>query len=558
MIREEGQLNPVWNPGVLVALEGNDCTERFRVDTPNLYPGTSVAVGDLDGDFRPEIVAEKHNGGFRGEDVSGVAAFDGDGALLWETALVHCGLVMGPQIANLDGQGTPEVLCAGGNGPEGMAVFDALGTELWRKAPLEIERGRNTWSYDAAIADVDLDGELEVVEGNRILDGASGELEAEFEELAAGGVAIADFDPRSPEPEIAVVGYMTDIRLQTIDGAVIFGPFDYFSEAPPTAADYDGDGQVEFAVLVRPNINQMEGGPSFIVFDPDCDPIWARDGGECNTGRDDGILWEKSVQTDAAANTTGTVFDLDGDGFAEVIFNDACYLHLYDGRTGETRLSVPSSDGGFWHYPVVADVDGDAHAEIVVAANEHSALNAGPTSCAPNPYSGATFDRVRVGVRVFRDPQDRWMPARPIWNQHAYSVTNVERRRHRAGEPRAQLGGSRPQRLPPELARRGDARHARHRPVRARGGGYGLLSRAPHAPRDRVQPRHDPGAPAGRRRLLHRRAARGRRAPGVQHDARRGARPRRVAVGLVRLAGARTPRSRDLGARQRRDLGRRV
>ena len=131
------------------------------------------------------------------------------------------------------------------------------------------------------------------------------------------------------------------------------------------------------------------------------------------------------MQTDAAANTTGTVFDLDGDGVAEVIFNDACYLQLYDGRTGAKRLSLPSSDGGFWHYPVVADVHGDAHAEIVVAANEHSVLSGGPTACAPDSGTGATFDRVRVGVRVFRDPEDRWMPARPIWNQHAYSVTNV-------------------------------------------------------------------------------------------------------------------------------------
>ncbi len=29
------------------------------------------------------------------------------------------------------------------------------------------------------------------------------------------------------------------------------------------------------------------------------------------------------------------------------------------------------------------------------------------------------------GLRVYRDARDRWAGSRPIWNQHAYSVTNV-------------------------------------------------------------------------------------------------------------------------------------
>ena len=30
------------------------------------------------------------------------------------------------------------------------------------------------------------------------------------------------------------------------------------------------------------------------------------------------------------------------------------------------------------------------------------------------------------GVRVYHDPMDRWRPARSVWNQHSYHVTNVE------------------------------------------------------------------------------------------------------------------------------------
>jgi hypothetical protein len=32
------------------------------------------------------------------------------------------------------------------------------------------------------------------------------------------------------------------------------------------------------------------------------------------------------------------------------------------------------------------------------------------------------FDR---GIKVLKDRLDRWVKARPIWNQHAYSITNV-------------------------------------------------------------------------------------------------------------------------------------
>src|SRR5690606_39024025 len=57
--------------------------------------------------------------------------------------------------------------------------------------------------------------------------------------------------------------------------------------------------------------------------------------------------------------------------------------------------------------PVVADVDNDGSAEIVVVSNRG--------------YSNS----MQPVVQVLRDAEDRWIPARRIWNQHAYHVTNV-------------------------------------------------------------------------------------------------------------------------------------
>jgi len=34
-------------------------------------------------------------------------------------------------------------------------------------------------------------------------------------------------------------------------------------------------------------------------------------------------------------------------------------------------------------------------------------------------------DQYFTGIKVFRDKLDRWASSRPMWNQHAYSITNV-------------------------------------------------------------------------------------------------------------------------------------
>src|SRR5690606_13452787 len=60
-------------------------------------------------------------------------------------------------------------------------------------------------------------------------------------------------------------------------------------------------------------------------------------------------------------------------------------------------------------YPIIADVDGDFKAEIVVSTNNESS-------------QGNIGD---AGIEVFEDRLDNWVSTLPIWNQHTYHVTNV-------------------------------------------------------------------------------------------------------------------------------------
>ncbi|HSO19958.1 MAG TPA: hypothetical protein VLT88_10890, partial [Desulfosarcina sp.] len=96
------------------------------------------------------------------------------------------------------------------------------------------------------------------------------------------------------------------------------------------------------------------------------------------------------------------LMDIDGNGRYEVAWNGAGHgLTLFDGLEGgtifnEPHLGVVSQTGS--DYPVFADVDQDGYGELLVASQQ--------------------------GVRVF-GMDGYWGPARSLWNQHTYHITNI-------------------------------------------------------------------------------------------------------------------------------------
>jgi hypothetical protein len=120
------------------------------------------------------------------------------------------------------------------------------------------------------------------------------------------------------------------------------------------------------------------------------------------------------------------VFDFDGDGRSEVIYADEWYLRIYPGTEPDCAAMGPLCDGQMTdpevlfidinssrtrtENPIVADVDGDFKAEIILSSNNESS-------------QGAIGD---AGIEVFEDRLDNWVATVPIWNQHSYHITNVE------------------------------------------------------------------------------------------------------------------------------------
>jgi hypothetical protein len=114
------------------------------------------------------------------------------------------------------------------------------------------------------------------------------------------------------------------------------------------------------------------------------------------------LLWSAPVRDESGA-TGASIFDFDADGIPEVVYLDEVQMVAYNGADGRVKFKTDEHRSvTMYDYPVVADIDGDDHAEIIIA-------------------SQGTY-----GLAVFEDATNSWAPARDVWNQHAYSITNIQ------------------------------------------------------------------------------------------------------------------------------------
>ncbi len=157
--------------------------------------------------------------------------------------------------------------------------------------------------------------------------------------------------------------------------------------------------------------------PGSCTTDADCDPAAV-----CNVQAERCVClhngWQRTSDDDSSRATSSSVFDFNGDGAAEVLYNDECEFRVFDGVTGSVLFADISRSRTWTENPVVADVDNDGNAEVVTVLNterENRSCNDDPEGTILGPN----------GLRVWGDPSDTWVSARRIWNQQSYHVTNI-------------------------------------------------------------------------------------------------------------------------------------
>ncbi|MFL5273463.1 MAG: FG-GAP-like repeat-containing protein [Anaeromyxobacteraceae bacterium] len=388
-------------PGVMRAVSGRDGTELWTSDPAHLVNGLAgIAAGDLDGDGFTEFVTARNgttwpatDPGHKGPPTDdGLVAFDHDGKFLWDLPGIRV-FWGAPSIANLYGRKDAQVII-------GATVVDATGHVVCQGSngnDFTKGIGENFLGPISTVADVDLDGSPDIVTGNVVYDNQCRPKPGWPNGQPDGLVAVANFTGDA-HPEIVVVSAGT-VRMQDWQGKVIWGPVAIpgggNGGGAPTVADFDGDGQLEIGVA---------GQSTYTVFKPfAANPV----------------LWSNPTQ-DTSMVTGSSVFDFEHDGKAEVVYGDECYTRVYDGTTGKTLFEAPRPSCTVHENPVIADVDQDGRAEIVVATN--SVCN---IVCPWGPHNPTDGKERRHGITVYNYLRDRWVSTRPIWNQHAYHVTNV-------------------------------------------------------------------------------------------------------------------------------------
>ena len=219
-----------------------------------------------------------------------------------------------------------------------------------------------------------------------------------------GAPNVGDFDGDGyPEVGSAFSAGYVMMDLQTV------------SEACPAwealTVDEEGNG-----VFNRPE--RSAGG--LCTADNDCaEGAWCMSG-NCICGHQG---WRRQTEDNSSKVTGSTLFDFNGDGTMEVIYNDECFFRIYDGSTGMTLFKQPSESRTRIEHPIVADVDADGNAEIIFSTSTESGFCSVRNQS--NPLGQRYSTLYNPGLEVWGDPQDRWVSARKIWNQHAYHITHV-------------------------------------------------------------------------------------------------------------------------------------
>jgi len=410
--------------GVLRIVSG-ECNEDGTMNTiatiDDVWMGNSsgIAIANLDPDDQPaekapELVVTFKNGGsvaWKRESADGTKW-----KKMWQndtylTALHYNWGGAQPSIADLNGDGKPEVII-------GNVVLDGqTGDLIWDGNVTSGESsvggiGNNAFLGPVSlVSDIDLDGTPDVIAGNTAYDGFTGAVKWTYEfttnnsdcqgkRACDGFDAIGNFDSDN-EAEVVIIR-QGEVFVLEHDGTL-----KYQAAIPPFGADRISRNEggpptvADFDGDGRPEIG-VASAKYYVVFDFDCKGTPLPEG--C---ADENILWMKGNNDSSSRATSSSVFDFDADGKAEVVYADEKTFRIFDGTTGKILLDDKTHTSNTrLEMPIVVDVNNDNKSEILVGS-----------------ASGAADVG---GLTVWVDSKNNWVRTRSVWNQHSYHVTNID------------------------------------------------------------------------------------------------------------------------------------
>jgi gliding motility-associated-like protein len=407
--------------------------------------GSNLRTGDVNGDGAVEVIGvpEFRYGNPQIANQS-IAIFDGRtgiSSMPW-IDLPTWGYARDVSTADLDMDGMAELL---------VVVWDTIycystdGMIIWKSDKLN-----DPSTLAPNIADFNGDGKPEVYLGNEIFNGLTGKrlvagnkgagciFGAPFPSPCQNKHSIAADVLPSPGLELVAGNTVYQITLNNTNSPVGNAAIPTMAPSPvvdgfTSVADVDGDGLLD-VVVVKSSL--LLGAGAVYVWNPRTNSLIA----SANQGMVGGIAFVGNVigdcrpeiglaleyelrvyqyngtqqlqllfaipTSDQSGYTGLTLFDFNQDGKQELVYRDESLLRILEGSTGAILAYFPIYSATGDEYPIVADIDNDGQAEILIDGSE-----------------SANSDEVRI--YCFESAGAPWAPARSVWNQYGYHVTNV-------------------------------------------------------------------------------------------------------------------------------------
>ncbi|MCG8328736.1 MAG: hypothetical protein MI974_13680, partial [Chitinophagales bacterium] len=349
-------------------------------------------------------------------------------------------------IADVDSDNNTEIFTLVG---DSIFCYNNNGVLIWKSDNLS----PNFSTIGFNFADFNNDGIVELYTDNKIINASTGTLLAQGSAGAgcnftgAFGLCLithsvaADLLPSSGL-ELAAGNTVYQVEINNTSGTAgnIMTPILAPAEVPDgntSVGDIDGDGMLD-VVVVRTS-EEVNGQGGVYVWDPRTQTVLASAAsgihggvafigdvtGDCRPeigmnfsyelrmyeydGSSNLQLLYSLPTSDGSGRTGVTMFDFNQDGQQELVYRDETHLRILEGATGLTYTSFPMRSGTAFEYPVIADVDQDGEAEILIEG-----------------YQEIDADGNRdLRLYCFGSAGTPWAPARSVWNQYAYNVTNV-------------------------------------------------------------------------------------------------------------------------------------
>ena len=326
----------------------------------------NVSFADFNGDGHPEVYVR--NKVFNAETGKLLATANTSNAGLsyaHYTQFTHRKL-SSPFAADLTEDGHPELIL--GNEIYQVSITNTNGTS-----------GNSTtlWKQTAPPASVPADGHTQVADFNQ-----DGHLDV--------FISVRNTDSHYGN----VYSYVWDVHNETVSPALNISTTNS-GKSIPLIADINNDGSMEI-VIQNGSTNTNNRIQAYTY--------------NATTGAFS-MIWGMHPDEDSFSNSF-TAFDFNQDGILELIICDQSTLKIVNG-SGKSHIThndtvamyvlstFPYSETTIMQYPVIADVDADGAAEIVSVGS--SKLN------------------------IFKSSGQPWAPARPVWNQYMYNVTNINK-----------------------------------------------------------------------------------------------------------------------------------